>query len=91
MASLTPLSPKTDTQFKTQAYEDFLMRLGVKHLVTSVEHPRTNSQVEAANKIILKALHTRVDKSKGLWKEELPSIFCAYHCSPQTANNETHY
>ena len=91
MASLTPLSPKTDTQFKTQAYEDFLMRLGVKHLVTSVEHPRTNSQVEAANKIILKALHTRVDKSKGLWKEELPSILWAYHYSPQTTTNETLY
>jgi len=28
-----------DTQFKAQAYEEFLMRLGVKHLVTSVRHP----------------------------------------------------
>ena len=26
------------TQFKAQTYENFLMRLGVKHLVTSVEH-----------------------------------------------------
>ena len=28
-----------DTQFKAQAYEYFLMRLGVKHLVTFIEHP----------------------------------------------------
>jgi len=63
-----------NTQLKAQAYEEFLSRLGVKHLVTSVEHPQTNAQVEAANKVILKALRTRLDKSKGLWKEELPSV-----------------
>jgi len=48
------------------------MKIGVMHLVTSVEHPQTNSQLEAANIVILKALRTRLDKSKGLWKEELP-------------------
>ena len=32
-----------DTQFKAQAYKEFLARLGAKHLVTSVEHPQTNS------------------------------------------------
>ena len=31
-----------DTQFKAQTYEDFLTRLGIKHLVTSIEHPQTN-------------------------------------------------
>ena len=39
--------------------------------------------------VILKALGTRLDKSKGLWKEELPSILWAYHCSPQTTTNKT--
>ena len=29
-------------QFKAQIYEDFLTRLGIKHLVTSVEHRQTN-------------------------------------------------
>ena len=67
------------------------MRLGMKHLVTSVEHPRTNGQAEAANRVILNALCTRLDKSKGLWKEELPSILWAYHSSPQIATNETPY
>ena len=62
------------TQFNAQTYEDFLSRLGVKHLIASVEHPQTNGQAEAANKVILKAFRTRFDKSKGLWKEELPSI-----------------
>ena len=52
-----------DTQFKAQTYEDFLTRLDIKHLVTSVEHPQTNGQAEVANKIILRTLHTRLDKS----------------------------
>jgi len=28
-----------NTQFKAQIYENFLIRLGIKHLVTSIEHP----------------------------------------------------
>ena len=55
-------------------FREWEWRLGVTHLVTSAEHPQTNGQVEAANMIILKALRTRLDNSKGLWKEELPSI-----------------
>ena len=80
-----------DTQFKAQPYEDFLTKLGIKHLVTSVELPQTNGQAEAANRVILRALPTRLNNSKGLWKEELPNILWVYHCSPQTTTNETPY
>ena len=62
------------TQFKAQTYEDFQTRLGIKHQVSSVEHPQTNGQAKAANRFILRALCTRLEKSKGLWKEELYSI-----------------
>ena len=58
----------------TDNNEDFLTRLGIKHLVTSAEHLQTNGQVEAANRVILRAIHTRLDKSKGLWKEKFPRI-----------------
>ena len=47
-----------DTQFKAQTYEDFLTRLGIKYLVTSIEHPQTDGQAEAANRVILRALRT---------------------------------
>ena len=63
-----------DILFKAQTYEHFLTRLGIKHLITSIEHTQTNGQAETSNKVILRALRTRLDKSKGLWKEELPSI-----------------
>ena len=80
-----------NTQFKAQTYKDFLTRLGIKHLVTFVEHPQTNSQVEAIDRVILRVLRTRLNKSKGLWKKELSSILWAYHCSPQIATNENLY
>jgi len=57
-------------------------------LVTFVEHPQTNGQVEAANRVILKALQTILD---GLKKEELYNILLAYHYTPQTVTNETPY
>nr|KYP34993.1 Transposon Ty3-I Gag-Pol polyprotein [Cajanus cajan] len=57
-------------------FEDFLRELGIKHLSTSVEHPQTNSQAEAANKVILR---------------ELKNILWAYHCTPQSTTQETPY
>nr|KYP75884.1 Pro-Pol polyprotein [Cajanus cajan] len=45
-------------QFIAQSFENFLRELGIKHLPTSVEHPQTNGQAEAANKVILRELKT---------------------------------
>ena len=63
-----------DTQFKAQTYEDFLTWLGINHLITLVEHPQTNGQAQATNIVIFRVLRSRLNKSKGLWKGELPSI-----------------
>ena len=51
----------------------------VKHFITSIKHLQMKGYAEVANRAILKALHTRHDKSKGMWKEELPKILWAYH------------
>ena len=40
---------------------------------SSVRYPQTNGQVESANNNILKSLKKRLNDSKGLWVEELPS------------------
>ncbi|XP_020202093.1 uncharacterized protein LOC109787906 [Cajanus cajan] len=62
-----PHSLVTDNgrQFIAQSFEDFLRELRIKHLSTSVEHPQTNGQAEAANKVILKELKKRLGNSKG--------------------------
>ncbi|XP_020207473.1 uncharacterized protein LOC109792469 [Cajanus cajan] len=69
-------------QFIAQSFDDFLRELGIKHLPTSVEHPQTNGQAEAANKVILRELKKRLGNAKGQWADELPSILWAYHCTP---------
>nr|KYP31056.1 Pol polyprotein [Cajanus cajan] len=40
-------------QFIAHSFENFFRELGIKHLPTSVEHPQTNGQAKAANKVIL--------------------------------------
>nr|KYP69046.1 hypothetical protein KK1_022696 [Cajanus cajan] len=51
-----------------QHFEDFLRELGVKHLPTSVEHPHTDGQAEAANKVILRELKKRLGCAKEQWE-----------------------
>nr|KYP64515.1 Pol polyprotein [Cajanus cajan] len=70
-------------QFVDKNFEQFLTQLGINHKVTSVEHPQTNGQAEAANKVILRELKKRLGSSKGEWIEELPSVLWAYHCTPR--------
>nr|KYP53981.1 Pol polyprotein [Cajanus cajan] len=85
------ISTNNGRQFVDKNYEQFLSQLGINHKVTSVEHPQTNGQAEAANKVILRELKKRLGSSKGEWVEELPSVLWAYHCTPQTTTQETPY
>jgi len=67
----------------------FYTSLGIKHVTNSVEHPQTNGQAEAANKVILVELRKRLDNAKGRWLEELVELLWAYKCTPQSATNES--
>nr|KYP56295.1 Transposon Ty3-I Gag-Pol polyprotein [Cajanus cajan] len=78
-------------QFIAEEFEVFLQALGIKHLPTSVEHPQTNGQAEAANKVILRELKKRLGNAKGEWPNMLPGILWAYHCTPQSTTQETPY
>nr|KYP62241.1 Retrotransposable element Tf2 [Cajanus cajan] len=57
--------------------------------MTSVEHPQSNGQAEAANKVILKELKRRLGHAKGSWPDHLPEILWAYRCTPQSSTKET--
>lgn len=39
-------------QFVYRKLESFFAKLGIKHVTSSVQHPQTNGQAEAANKVI---------------------------------------
>ncbi|XP_027346488.1 uncharacterized protein LOC113858178 [Abrus precatorius] len=69
-------------------FNEFLEGLHIKHRVTSVKHPQTNGQAEAANKVILHELKRKLGSVKGEWAEKLPEILWAYRCTPQTTTKE---
>jgi len=69
----------------------FYNNLDIKSLTSSVEHPQTNGQAEAANKVLLNELKKRLSTAKGRWTEELPEVLWAYRCTPQSTTQETPY
>ncbi|XP_016186082.1 uncharacterized protein K02A2.6-like [Arachis ipaensis] len=77
------------TQFTDKKFREFLEGLHVSHRFSSVEHPQTNGQVEAANKIIVKGLKKWLDEAKGLRANELGSVLWSYRTTPQTTTGKT--
>lgn len=76
-------------QFADKSLQEFCVNLGIKRKFFSVEHPQSNGQVEAANKVILGELKKILGQVKGMWVEELPSILWAYHYTLQSTTQET--
>ena len=56
-----------EMQFYSNEFCDFYYHLGIKKSFSSVDHPQTNGQVEAVNKIIKFNLKTKLEERKGLW------------------------
>jgi len=77
------------TQFSSSQVRRTCQQLGIIQCFSSIEHPQTNGQEEATNKLILKALKRRVLASKSPWPEEIPRILWAYHTTPQSTTHET--
>ncbi|RDX72153.1 Gypsy retrotransposon integrase-like protein 1, partial [Mucuna pruriens] len=61
---------------------EFCEGLKIKQLFTSVEHPQSNGQAEAANKVILTGIRRRLEDAKGRWADELPQVLWSYHTTP---------
>ena len=59
---------------------EFYKGLHIRHITSSVEHPQTNGQAEAANKVILRELKKRLGDAKGRWADELLEVLWAYRC-----------
>ncbi|CAJ2655614.1 unnamed protein product [Trifolium pratense] len=77
------------TQFTDKDFRAFLVALGTKQHFTSVEHPQTNGQAEAANRVILRGLRRRLDQNKKKWVEELDNVLWAYRTTPHSTTGET--
>ncbi|GAU40405.1 hypothetical protein TSUD_136520 [Trifolium subterraneum] len=77
------------TQFTDETFRGFLAKINTKHHFTSVEHPQTNGQAEAANRVILRGLRRRLGDAKKQWVEELPHVLWAYRTTPHSTTGET--
>ncbi|GAU34822.1 hypothetical protein TSUD_394480 [Trifolium subterraneum] len=77
------------TQFTNKKFQEFLARVGTTQHFTSVEHPQTNGQAEAANRVILGGLRRRMGASKGNWTEELHNVLWSYRITPHSTTGET--
>ncbi|XP_019442352.1 PREDICTED: uncharacterized protein LOC109347077 [Lupinus angustifolius] len=78
-----------DTQFSDRRFQELLSGLHIKQHFTSVEHPQTNGQAEAANKVILKGLKKRLDESKANWSYQLHHVLWAYRTTPHSTTGES--
>jgi len=61
-------------QFTDRGLAKFYGKLDIKHIASSVEHPQTNSQAEAANKVILNELKKQLGPTKGNGTKELLEV-----------------
>ncbi|RDX88255.1 Tf2-6, partial [Mucuna pruriens] len=75
--------------FASRVTVEFCEGLRIKQIFTSVQHPQSNGQAEAANKVILKGLRKRLEEAKGKWAEELLQVLWSYHTTPHSTTNET--
>ncbi|XP_016185226.1 uncharacterized protein LOC107626849 [Arachis ipaensis] len=76
------------TQFADKKFREFLSGLGIKQKFSSVEHPQSNGQVEAANKIIFKGLKKRLNQKKGSWADELALVLWSYRTTLQSSTGK---
>jgi len=67
------------TQFACSQVKQLCTEVGIKQVFSSVEHPQTNGQAEAANKVILRGVKRRLAAAKGEWPNEIPRVLWAYH------------
>jgi len=77
-------------QFIDKELAKFYTVLGIKHVTSSIEHPQTNGQAKAANKVILVELRKRLDNAKGQWPEELVEVLWAYTCTLNQQQTNLH-
>ena len=65
-------------QFDNDLFRDFGLQLGIKNHYSLPTHHQANGQVEVTNRSLLKIIKTWLERAKGIWPEEFPSVLWAY-------------
>ncbi|XP_016206026.1 uncharacterized protein LOC107646349 [Arachis ipaensis] len=77
-------------QFTDNKLASFLNNFSIQHRFSSVEHPQTNGQAEAANRVILQAIKKKLNNAKGKWAELIPEILWSYNTTIQSTTERKH-
>jgi transposase InsO family protein len=81
------------TNFTSKEFKNYCESTGIKLKFASVAHPKTNGQVEKANRLICNGIKKRLlaplEKSKHVWVDELPSMLWSLRTIPNAATQET--
>ncbi|XXG41272.1 hypothetical protein AAC387_Pa01g1769 [Persea americana] len=77
------------TQFDSNFFRNFCQELDVRNVYSTPVYPQSNGQAEISNKVVLDGLKQRLDRAKGRWTEELPSILWAYRTTPRRSTSAT--
>ena len=76
-------------QFDNDGVKKFYSDHAISHHFSSPGHPQANGQVKVTNRIILRNLKTRLEKSKGELVKDLLSILWEYHTMSIIPTGET--
>ena len=75
--------------FDNNSFWDFCSQLGIRNHYSFLAHPQANRQFEVTNRSLLKIIETRLERAKGIWPEDLPSILWAYRTTARRPTGET--
>ena len=77
------------TQFDYSVYRDLCSKYGIRPYFSTLAYTQSNGQAEASNKSILDGIKKRLEKAKGKWVEELPSVLWAHRTTLRRSTRET--
>ncbi|KAI9083717.1 hypothetical protein K1719_034306 [Acacia pycnantha] len=76
------------TQFIDKGFRKLVADFNIQQHFASVEHPQSNRQAEAANKVIVDGLKTRMEDATSSWVDQLPYVLWGYRTSVQSSTGE---
>jgi transposase InsO family protein len=81
------------TNFTSKEFKGYCESMGIKLKFALVAHPKTNGQVEKANRLICNGIKKRLlaplEKAKHAWVDELPSVLWSLRINPNATTQET--
>ena len=77
------------SQFISGPFREFCEQYGIKNHFSTLAYPQGNGQAESSNKTLLDGIKKRLEKAKGRWVEELPSILWTYRTTSRSSTGKT--